>query len=73
MYGWVNFDHGLQLRPLAGIGNSACKTKAKIAQLSGNQISVAFATGASMTKEQPATEPLECLHLSQLEGMRTVL
>ena len=54
------FANGLQLRPLAGIGNSTCKTKAQIAQLSGRQIPVAGATGASITEEQPTAEPLEC-------------
>lgn len=54
------FANGLQLKPLAGIGNSTCKTKAQITQLSGRQISVAGATGALILEVQPAAELLEC-------------
>lgn len=54
------FANGIQLRTLAGIGNVVSKTKAQISQLSGQRNPIAGATGALMTEEQPAAEPLEC-------------
>ena len=54
------FANGLQLRPLAGVGNVVDKTEAQIEKLSGRQIPVAGATGASTSEEEPAPEPSQC-------------
>ena len=52
--------NGLQLRPLAGVGNAINKTKGQISQLSGRQIPIAGATGAVTSEEPPAAEPSQC-------------
>ena len=54
------FANGLQLKPLAGVGNVVDKTQAQIERLSGRQIPVAGATGASISEEEPAPEPSQC-------------
>ena len=54
------FVNGLQLRPLAGVGNIVSKTMAQISQLTGRRSPIAGATGASTSGDQPAAEPVEC-------------
>ena len=54
------FANGLQMRPLAGIGNSSSKKKEQICQLSGRHIPIAGATGAITSEEQPDAEPVQC-------------
>jgi len=54
------FASGVQLRSLAGIGTVVNKTQAEIERLSGRQIPVAGATGASTSEEEPAPEPSQC-------------
>ena len=54
------FANGLQLKPLAGVRNVVDKAQAQIERLSGRQIPVAGATGASTSEEEPAPEPSQC-------------
>ena len=54
------FEGGLLLRSLAGIGATVSKTKAQVSQLSGRLIPVAGATGAITSEDQPAPEPVLC-------------
>ena len=54
------FANGLHLRPLAGVANVVDKTHEQIERLSGCQIPVAGATGASTSEEEPALEPSQC-------------
>ena len=54
------FVNGLQLRPLAVVGNIVSKTMAQISPLTGRRSPIAGATGASTSGDQPAAEPVEC-------------
>lgn len=54
------FEGGLNMRSLAGIGTTIRKTKTQITQLSGRQVPIAGATGATTSDDQPASEPVLC-------------
>ena len=54
------FEGGLIMRSLSGIGTTIRKTRSQIMQLSGRQVPIAGATGATTSDDQPAPEPILC-------------
>ena len=54
------FEGGLIMRSLAEIGTTIRKTSTQIMQLSGRQVPIAGATGATTSDDQPALEPILC-------------
>lgn len=52
------FEGGIILRSLAGIGKTMNKTKQQLAKISGREEPIAGATGAQVTDESPAPEPV---------------
>ena len=48
------------MRSLAGIGTTIRKTRTQIMQLSGRQVPIAGATGATTSDDQRAPEPILC-------------
>lgn len=48
------------MRSLAGVGTSISKTRDQIKQLSGRDVPIAGGTGAKVSEDQPAVEPILC-------------
>ena len=48
------------MRSLAGIGTIIRKTRTQIMQLSGQTVPIAGVTGATVSEDQPALEPIPC-------------
>ena len=48
---------GIILRSLAGMGQTISKTKVQLSQISGRQVPIAGATGATVADDHPAPEP----------------
>lgn len=51
-------EGGLIMRSLAGVGTTIRKTRGQIKHLSGRQVPIAGATGATISDDQPAPEPI---------------
>ena len=52
-----DFSGGIILRSLAGIGQTISKSKVQLSQLSGRQVPIVGATGATVADVEPAPEP----------------